>query len=71
MKPCYKSFDELPVTLNAIQVASVLGISRATAYNLLRADGFPTIHIGNRKLVLKDSLRNWMNQNMAENSNWN
>ena len=31
----YKSFDELPLMLNAEMVADVLGISRASAYELM------------------------------------
>ena len=35
MNECtYKNYDELPLTLNVVQVAAVLGISRAGAYEL-------------------------------------
>ena len=35
MNECtYKNFDELPLMLNVVQVAAVLGISRAGAYEL-------------------------------------
>ena len=40
MNECtYKSFDELPLTLNVVQVAAVLGISRAGAYELVHSEG--------------------------------
>ena len=52
---------QLPMALNANQVAAVLGISRAGAYNLMRSDGFPTLFIGKRMVVLKDRLMDWMN----------
>ena len=55
------SYDQLPVALNAVQVASVLGISRAGAYNLMRSEGFPTLFIGKRMVVPKDRLMDWMN----------
>ena len=51
----------LPVALNADQVAAVLGISRAGAYNLMRSEGFPTLFIGKRMVVPKDKLIAWMN----------
>ena len=52
---------QLPMALNANQVAAVLGISRAGAYNLMRSDGFPTLFIGKRMVVPKDRLMDWMN----------
>ena len=55
------SYDDLPVSLNADQVAAVLGISRAGAYNLMRSEGFPTLFIGKRMVVPKDRLMDWMN----------
>ena len=53
--------SQLPMALNAKQVATVLGISRAGAYNLMRSEGFPTLFIGKRMVVPKDRLMNWMN----------
>ena len=52
---------QLPMALNAKQVAAVLGISRAGAYNLMRSEGFPTLFIGKRMVVPKDRLMDWMN----------
>ena len=53
---------QLPMALNATQVAAVLGISRAGAYNLMRSEGFPTLFIGKRMVVPKDRLLAWMNE---------
>ena len=55
------SYDQLPVALNANQVAAMLGISRAGAYNLMRSEGFPTLRVGNRMIVPKEKLLAWMN----------
>lgn len=44
----YKSYDELPLMLSVPEVAAVLGISRAGAYELARSDGFPALKIGSR-----------------------
>lgn len=60
------SFDELPITLNADQVAIVLGISRANAYTVMRSSGFPTIHIGKRMVVPKEKLRLWMDAQTSQ-----
>ena len=59
------SYDQLPVALNADQVAAVLGISRAGAYNLMRSEGFPTLFIGKRMVVPKDRLLEWIHSNTA------
>lgn len=41
MNECtYKNYDELPLMLNVVQVAAVLGISRAGAYELVHSEGF-------------------------------
>lgn len=53
--------SQLPMALNAKEVAAVLGISRAGAYNLMRSEGFPTLHVGNRMIVPKDQLIAWIN----------
>ena len=59
------SYDQLPVALNANQVAAALGISRAGAYNLMRSEGFPTLFIGKRMVVPKDRLLNWIQSKTA------
>ena len=53
-------FNDLPDILDATQIASVLRISRAGAYNLLSSVDFPTLHIGRRKLVMKNDLIQWL-----------
>ena len=64
MNECsYKNYDELPLMLNVIQVAAVLGISRAGAYELVRSEGFPALKIGSRIVVPKDKLRAWIDAN--------
>ncbi len=65
-KKIQKSFDELPLMLNVVQVAAVLGISRAGAYELVHSEGFPALKIGSRIVVPKDKLREWINANTAQ-----
>ena len=61
----YTSLEQLPVTLCADDVAKVLGISRANAYNLMRSKGFPTLKIGKRMIVPKDKLIEWIDKQMT------
>ena len=56
------SFSDLPLVLNAAQLAGVLNISRANAYNLLHREDFPTLRIGQRMLVTRDKLARWMDE---------
>ena len=58
----YTSLEELPVMLNANQLAKVLGISRAGTYALLQSAGFPVLNIGRRLVVPKAGLINWLTQ---------
>ena len=44
----YKSYDELPLFLNAETVAKLLGISPSSGYELMHEKGFPVLRIGNR-----------------------
>ena len=57
------SLNNLPPVLNATQLASVLGISRAGAYNLLNSRNFPTLHVGSRKMVASSKLLEWIDRN--------
>ena len=52
----FTSYDDLPLMLSAPEVAEVLGISRAGAYELVSSAGFPHMKIGNRILVPKDKF---------------
>ena len=62
MKNNYKSYDELPLSLRAEDVAAVLGISRANAYTLMHAKNFPTIFIGKRMIVPRDKFLAWIEE---------
>ena len=56
----YKSYEDLPLFLNAELVAQVLGISQAGAYDLLHSAGFPVLKIGTRMVVPKEKFRQWV-----------
>lgn len=65
MTTTYTSYDQLPLTLCANDVDSVLGISRANAYTLMHAKGFPTIFIGKRIIVPRNKFLEWMNLQLS------
>ena len=59
----YKSYDELPLFLNAEMAAKLLGISISSMYELMHEKGFPVLKIGTRLVVPKEKFRTWVEQN--------
>ena len=62
-KTKYTNYDDMPLMLSVPDVVSVLGISRAGAYELVRSDGFPSLRIGSRIVVPKEKFIDWINAN--------
>lgn len=56
----YKTYDELPLFLNAETVAKVLGISISSAYELMHEKNFPSLKVGNRLIVPKENFQQWV-----------
>lgn len=48
------------ITLSVEETAAVLGVSRATAYELVKRQDFPSFRIGNRILVKRAALDRWL-----------
>ena len=61
MKSTYTNLEDLPLTLKAHEAAAVLRISKSKVYELARTDSFPSIRIGNRVVIPRDKLIEWMN----------
>ena len=61
----YKSYDELPLFLNAATVASVLGVSPSSGYELMHEPDFPILKVGSRMVVPKERFIQWVEQNTA------
>ncbi len=64
----YKSYDDLPLFLNAELVAKVLGVSPSSGYELMHEEGFPTLRIGSRMVVPKEKFIQWVEQNTGGGS---
>lgn len=58
----FKSYDDLPLFLNAETVSKVLGVSPSTGYELMHEPDFPTLRIGNRIVVPKENFIQWVEQ---------
>lgn len=61
----YTEFSQLPMTLTAEEIASILSISRTAAYKLMHTKGFPTIKFGYRMVVHRDRFLNWIDVHMG------
>ena len=60
----YKSYDELPIMLNAETLAKVLGIAPSSAYELMHQESFPTLRVGENRLVVpKQAFIDWVTAN--------
>ena len=58
----YRSYDDLPLFLNAKMVAEALGIAAASGCELLHQEGFPSLRIGNRLVVPKEKFIRWVDE---------
>ena len=58
----YKTYEELPLFLNAKMVAQLLGVSPSSAYELMHEKGFPALRIGNRLVVPKAEFQSWVKE---------
>ena len=58
----YKSYDELPLFLNADLVAKVLGVSPSSGYELMHEADFPVLKVGSRMVVPKEKFVEWVGQ---------
>ena len=65
-KETFKSYEDLPLMLSVPEMAAALGISRAGAYELARSEGVPALRIGNRIVIPKDKLQEWVDKQIEK-----
>ena len=58
----YKTYDELPLFLNAETVAKVLGVSPSSGYELMHEPDFPILKVGSRMVVPKEKFVVWVSR---------
>lgn len=56
------------LTLNAREIAQMLGISVSGAYELFHREDFPTLQIGRRFLVVETKFYEWLEANSSADS---
>lgn len=64
----FKNRDELPMFLTVMDVANLLDISRASAYELAREENFPKLKIvQGRTIIPRDRLFEWLDEQTRYN----
>lgn len=58
--PVYKTYDDLPLFLNAETAAKALGIAPSSTYELMHESDFPVLKGGNRMVVPKEKFIRWV-----------
>ena len=66
MKTMFTDFSQLPIMLNANELAIILRISRANAYMLMHSQSLKTHRIGKRMLVSKKELMRYLEENSGD-----
>ena len=62
-KSMYKTKEEMPMFLTVLDLANLLGISRASAYELVRQENFPKLKIvQGRTIIPRDRLLEWLDE---------
>lgn len=59
------TFDDLPLILNVTDVASILSISKVSAYGLVKSVGFPAVRVGRRIKIPKAAFITWLDNQTA------
>lgn len=55
--------------LDVKELKQQLGISKASAYELTRIEGFPCFKVGKRILIPAEELKKWLSQQALTNQN--
>jgi len=57
-----KAIKEQDLVLRVIDIADILGISKSSAYQLVRQKDFPKVRIGKRIIIPRDNFFSWLNR---------
>ena len=57
----YKTITEVPMFMTVMDVAALLGISRASAYELVKEKGFPKLNVVHGRIIVpRDRFFEWL-----------
>ena len=57
----YKSMEDVPMFMTVMDVATLLGVSRASAYELVKGKGFPKLNVVHGRIIIpRDRFFEWL-----------
>jgi predicted DNA-binding transcriptional regulator AlpA len=59
------TMPQVPSFICVGDLQKLMGISRASAYALVKKNGFPSISVGNRIVIPADLFNDWVNKTAA------
>lgn len=69
-KSKYSSYDDLPLMLTVPDMADVLGVGLAHAYEIAHRADFPSITLGARIIVPRDKFIAWVDSLTEKSSSY-
>ena len=68
-KTKWNDYDSLPLILDVTDIQHIMGISRASAYELVHIPGFPAVRSGRLIKVSKRAFFDWLDNSGNQNEN--
>lgn len=68
-KTKWNNYDTLPLILDVTDIQHIMGISRASAYELVHTPGFPAVRSGRLIKVSKRAFFDWLDNSGNQNEN--
>ena len=68
-KTKWNDYDALPLILDDTDIQHIIGISRASAYELVHTPGFPAVRSGRLIKVSKRAFFDWLGNSGNQNEN--
>ena len=65
----FKSYNDLPLFLNASIVSKVLGVSPSSGYEVMHEPDFPVLKVGSHMVVPKEKFIEWVEQHTKGSEN--
>ena len=57
----YKSMEDVPMFMTVMDVATLLGVSRASAYELVKEKGVPKLNVVHGRIIVpRDRFFEWL-----------
>ena len=57
----YKSMEDVPMFMTVMDMAAILGVSRASAYELVKEKGFPKLNVVHGRIIIpRDRFFEWL-----------